>query len=169
MNNTITWKNHLYGYQEHPGLLPTLSKPVGILAKLKKYMKDAKFKKISSGLFLSKLNYRISVWSGIWDSQHENSVKTSISKKDMRKLQTLQNKTLRLETRLNRYTSTKDLISSSNSLSVHQLAAKSCLTQLFNIKKNRKPKYHYDRLFRGSENRSTQINLRSTENINTRI
>ena len=74
-------------------------------------------------------------------------MKTSISKKDMRRLQTLQNKTLRLQSGLDRYTPTETLMAATNSLSVHQLAAKSCLVQVYNIQKNKKPAYHYDRLF----------------------
>ena len=61
VNNAITQKNHLYGYQEHPGLLPTHSKRVGFLDKMRKYMTDSKFKQITAGLFLSKLNYGISL------------------------------------------------------------------------------------------------------------
>jgi hypothetical protein len=74
-------------------------------------------------------------------------MKTSISKKDMRRLQSLQNKTLRLQSGLDRYTPTETLMAATNSLSVHQLAAKSCLVQVYNIQKNKKPAYHYDRLF----------------------
>ena len=73
-------------------------------------------------LFLSELCYGITVWSGIWGPQIGDSMKTSISKKDMRRLQSLQNKTLRLQSGLNRYTPTETLMSATNSLSVHQLA-----------------------------------------------
>ena len=96
-------------------------------------------------------------------------MKTSISKRDMRKLQTLQNKTLRLENSLDRYTSTETLISASNTLSVHQLAAKCCLVQVYNIKQNKKPVYHYDRLFGIPGIGNSQANLRSCDNNNTRI
>ena len=57
INNTITWKTHLYGDLENKGLLPTLSKRVGILTKLRKHMNSSKFKQVSAGLFLSKLSY----------------------------------------------------------------------------------------------------------------
>ena len=129
INNTITWKTHLYGDLENKGLLPTLSKRVGILTKLRKHMNSSKFKQVSAGLFLSKLSYGITVWSGIWGQQIGDSMKTSISKKDMRRLQSLQNKTLRLQSGLDRYTPTETLMAATNSLSVHQLAAKSCLVQ----------------------------------------
>ena len=110
-------------------------------------MNHSKFKQVTAGLFLSKLLYGITVWSGIWGPQIGDSMKTSISKKDMRRLQSLQNKTLRLQSGLNRYTPTETLMSATKSLSVHQLAAKCCLVQTYNIQKNKKPSYHYDRLF----------------------
>ena len=34
INNTLTWKTQLYGDSDNPGLLPTLSKRVGVLTKL---------------------------------------------------------------------------------------------------------------------------------------
>ena len=170
VNNTITWKNHLHGHEENPGLITTLSKRVRVLSKLRKYMSKSKFKQISAGLFLSKLSYGISVWSGVWNTHIIGDfMKTSISKRDMRKLQTLQNKTLRLETCLDRSTPTETLISATNSLSVHQLAAKSCLVQVFNIQKNKKPRYHHDCLFGSSCLGNPQTSLRSSDTNNTRI
>ena len=155
INNTMTWKTQLYGNEEHTGLLPTLSKRVGVLTKLRKHMSTAKFKQVSAGLFLSKLSYGITVWSGIWGVQMGDNLKTSISKNDMRRLQTLQNKTLRIQSGLNRYTPTETLLTATNSLSVHQLAAKCCLVQVYNIQKNKKPSYHYERLF--PDNNETRI------------
>ena len=78
INNTITWKTHLYGNEENVGLLRTLSKKVGVLTKLRKYMSITKFKQLSAGLFLSKLSYGITVWSGIWVPQMGENLKTSI-------------------------------------------------------------------------------------------
>ena len=100
-------------------------------------MSTAKFKQVSAGLFLSKLSYGITVWSGIWGVQMGDNLKTSISKNDMRRLQTLQNKTLRIQSGLNRYTPTETLLTATNSLSVHQLAAKCCLVQVYNIQKSK--------------------------------
>ena len=76
-----------------------------------------------------------------------NGMKTTISKQDMRRLQTLQNKTLRLQSGLDRYTPTETLMAATRSLSVHQLASKCALVQIYNIRKNKKPSYHYNRLF----------------------
>ena len=109
INNTLTWKSQLYGDTENPGLLPTLSKRVGVLTRLRKHTSHSKFKQISAGLFLSKLTYGITVWSGIWGPVMGDSMKTTISKKDMRRLQTLQNKNLRLQSGLDRYTPTETL------------------------------------------------------------
>ena len=65
INNTLTWKTQLYGDSDNPGLLPTLSKRVGVLTKLRKHMSNSKFKQVSAGLFQSKLTYGITVWSGL--------------------------------------------------------------------------------------------------------
>ena len=82
----------------------------------------------------------------------------------MRSLQTLHNKTLRLQYGLDRSTSTETLMAATNSLSVHQLAAKCCLVQVYNIYKTKKPAYHYNRLFPDAN-----VSLRSTSNIQTRV
>ena len=73
-------------------------------------MCNSKFKQVSAGLFQSKLTYGITVWSGIWGPEMGNGMKTTISKQDMRRLQTLQNKTLRLQSGLDRYTPTETLM-----------------------------------------------------------
>ena len=62
VNNTITWKNHLFGNDEEEGLLKNLMKRVGMLRKLRKHLPDNKFKQTVSALFSSKLYYCITVW-----------------------------------------------------------------------------------------------------------
>ena len=57
VNNTITWKEHLYGDSDSEGLVPCLSKRIGVLKKIKKYVPKSKFTQIVSGLFTSKLSY----------------------------------------------------------------------------------------------------------------
>ena len=51
LNNTLTWKNYLYGNEDYEGLLKQLSKRVGILKKIRKFMPADKFKTVISGLF----------------------------------------------------------------------------------------------------------------------
>ena len=57
VNNIITWSNHLYGDHENEGLIPGLSKRLGMLIKLRKFMTNQKFSKIVEGIFTSKLIY----------------------------------------------------------------------------------------------------------------
>ena len=67
INDTMTWKSHLYGDDdEEPGLLRTLSKRVGMLKMLRKHIPPGKYKQIMAGLFTSKLIYGICVWTGVW-------------------------------------------------------------------------------------------------------
>ena len=150
VNNTVTWHHQLHGDGDNPGLLPTLSKRVGILRKLRKVTPDRKFRQLVSGLFTSKMMYGATVWGGVWgipgDLSDGNLVKTSISKSDMRKLQVLQNKVMRLETRLPTGTPTSVLLEKTGNLSVHQLIAYYSMTQVYKIIINKQPHHHYQRL-----------------------
>ena len=95
VNNTASWQHHLHGDEENPGLLPTLSKRVGVLKKLRRVTPERKFRQLASGLFTSKLMFGATVWGGVWGIpgvMEENAKKTSISKEDMRKLQVIQKK-----------------------------------------------------------------------------
>ena len=51
VNNILTWKDHIYGNDENPGLLKQLSKRIGILKKLRPLMSDKKFKQVVCGTF----------------------------------------------------------------------------------------------------------------------
>ena len=70
-----------------------------------------------------------------------------MNKKDMRKLQTLQNKAMRILTKSYYQTPTLNLLESSRMLSVNQLAGYSMATQVFKIFTTGKPNYHYERFF----------------------
>ena len=65
----------------------------------------------------------------------------------MRKLQVLQNKTMRLQTNLEFGTPTKELLAKTGKLRVHQMVAYSTAVQMYNIQRTQEPKYHHDRLF----------------------
>ena len=99
VNNIITWSNHLYGDHETEGLIPGLSKRLGMLKKLRKFMTNQKFSNIVEGIFTSKLMYGMNLWGGLWDipGTVDNSIRTSITKNDMKYLQVLQNKAMWLE------------------------------------------------------------------------
>ena len=165
VNNTITWKHHIFGDEDNSGLIKDLSKRIGICKQLRKYMPNSKFKQVVTGIFTSKLIYGITVWGGVWGLyEQENNVNTSISKEAMRKLQVCQNKILRLLTGLDYETPTKVLLEKTNQLSVHQLVAYHTACQLYKISKSQLPAYHFNRLFRKNENgivecKNIQFNL----------
>ena len=169
INDTLTWKHHLHGDgEENIGLLKTLSKRVGILKKLRKFIPTEKFKQIMAGLFTSKLIYGMCVWTGVWGipGQVGEETRTSITKKDMHRLQTLQNKTLRLVNWADRSTPTAQLLCKTGSLSVHQLGAYLTLLQVFKTREAKLPEYHYRRLFEENE---TTVNVRSSDFPQSRV
>ena len=112
----------------------------------------------------------MTVWGPVWNipgELNESEVKTSMSKEDLRKLQVLHNKCLRLQTRQDRSTSTTTLLNLTKSLSVHQMIAHKTVVQVYNVHQNQAPKYHYDRLF----TRGAILDLDETRinNLNTRV
>ena len=127
MNNQLNWKNHLYGDEENIGLVKELSKRVGMLRQIRKYVNNTVFKLILNGLFTSKLIYGITIYGGVWGLPgvlNEDPINsTSITKEDMRKLQVLQNSAIRLLLSKPRDTHVKTLLQESNQMSVHQLVA----------------------------------------------
>ena len=141
-----------------------------MLKRLRKFLPDDKYKSTISGLFLSKLSYCITVWGAVWNipgEMNESKVKTSMSKDDIRRLQVLHNKCMRLQTRKDRSTPTTTLLQLTNSLSVHQMIAHKSLVQTYNVQLNQAPKYHYERLF--SHGSVQEQGTRATTNQNTRI
>ena len=49
INNELTWKNHLYGDDENEGLVPQLSKRIGMMMKMSKYMSRQNLQYFASG------------------------------------------------------------------------------------------------------------------------
>ena len=157
VNNIGTWRNHFTGDGENEGLLSKLSKTVGILRRLRMHLTDPKFRIVANGLFSSKLIYGMTVWGGVWglpgyDEETRNGI--AVTKEDMRRLQVLQNQVMRMMTRLEQGTTTELLCNRSNQLSVHQLVAYHSLNQVYKIYRDKKPQYHYNRLF-GSNQHDT--------------
>ena len=89
-----------------------------------------------------------------------------MTKRDMHRLQTLQNKTLRLINWTDQSTPTRELLSSTQSLRVHQLGAYLTLIQVFKIRETRQPEYHHRRLFGENE---TAVNVRSSDYPQSRV
>ena len=150
VNNELTWKEQLYGESWRPkgenskGLIPQLSKRVGILRKLSKYLPMSRFKSISSGLFDSKLIYCLPVFGNVWISctnDDKDRKSPGFSKEDNRKLQVLQNKVCRLKLGQSSYDiSTQDLLKECDQLSVHQLTALHTLLMVHKCVTHQKPK-----------------------------
>ena len=174
VNNNITWKNHLFGNEEELGLIKNLSKRIGMLRKLRKYLPNEKFKQTVSAIFSSKLCYCITVWGGVWnlpgDLSDQSRRNMSISKDEMRKLQVMQNKCLRMITNLDRSTPTATLLQKTGFLSVHQTVAHQSAVQVFNVLKHQAPAHHYQRLFPHLvHGQGENMEMRSVTNLNTRV
>ena len=153
VNNTATFQNHLYGDTENLGLMKQLSTRVGMLKKLGKFMPPARLKMVMEGMFTSKLQYGMTVWGRVWNIpgslDEDEAVRKcpSLKKEDVRKLQVLQNKCLRIITHSDYKTPTKVLLEKTKSLSVHQQIAHLSLSQVYNVHKTKLPAYHFNRLF----------------------
>ena len=101
------------------------------------------------GMFTSRLIYCIQLFGNVWglpnlDEMNRRSM--SFTKEDNRRLQVLQNKTLRLRSKLGRDTPTSMLLSSTSELSVHQLTAFHTLMLIFKVVTSQKPRYLAERL-----------------------
>ena len=155
VNNIGTFKHHLYGDEENDGLLKQLSTRVGMLKRLKRFMSPARLKLLMEGIFSSKLTYGMTVWGRVWQipGNTDDEIRSpSLTKEDIRKLQVLQNKCLRIVSNSDYSTPTKTLLQKTRCLSVHQQIAQLSLSQVYNISKTRSPAYHYQRLFTPSNN-----------------
>ena len=149
VNNDLTWSAHLHGEKwrtsgNHNGLISQLSQRVGILAQLARSVSKAKLNLVSNGLFYSKLQYCLQVFSHVWDIPNfdeESRRFKAFTKDDNRKLQVLQNKVLRLKTGLPPRRPTKDLLKTTGDLSVQQMTAFSTLMTAKKALINPQPNY----------------------------
>ena len=62
INNVMTWEHHLYGNDDHKGLVQKLSQRAYVIWKLSKMMPRQRLKLITEGIFFSLLNYCIEVY-----------------------------------------------------------------------------------------------------------
>ena len=163
VNNTATFRTHLYGDDENQGLLKQLSGRVGILKRLKRFMPPARLKTIMEGIFSSKIMYGMTTWGRVWhipgSLDEETRTSPSITKDDLKKLQVLQNKCMRIICSSDYKTPTSVLLQKTNALSVHQLMAQLSLSQMYGIFHNKLPAYHYDRLFGRDSTEARPMNM----------
>ena len=73
--------------------------------------------------------------------------RAGLAKRDIKRLQSLQNKVLRLVDYKDIYTPTRELLKTTKQLSVNQLIAFHIGKQTYKIQKSEKPDYHFERLF----------------------
>ena len=149
INNKLTWSHHLYGSEQHEGLVPKLSKRAGIIWKLSCMMPKDRLKTMAEGIFFSLLTYGIQVYGGVWglDTLNFDETRTrSFTKEDNHNLQVIMNKVLRSLTGLPRETPTKLLLEKSGYLSMQQLTAYHTLVTTFKVLQNKEPVYIYDAL-----------------------
>ena len=125
------------------GLIPKLSKRVGLLKQLRNKMNDRSFNMISNGIFNSLIIYCLPVFGNVWLKNEEDEDRRfkSFRKEDCRRLQVLQNQTLRLKLHAHKYTPSKELTEKSGELSIHQLIAYHTLLQVHKSTLNKKPEY----------------------------
>ena len=167
INNQLSWKNHLYGDENHEGLVTQLSKRLGILKKLSKKMSKEKLKLFTAGIFYSKLNYCLPVYGNVFGLEkykEVNSRYSSFTTRDNNKLQILQNGVNRLLLGADKYTSTSELLQRTHSLSIQQMIAFQTVLMTYKILKTEKPSYIYGKL----HDRSTKRHLRSAQYLQQR-
>ena len=144
LNNKLTWKNHLYGDKDNMGLVPQLSRRIGMLKRLSRYMNKDKLKYFSGGIFYSKLNYCLPVFGNIFgldNYKEENRRYFSFTMKDNNNLQVLQNKLNRLLLDADNNTPTSELLHKTGSLSIHQMIAYQTAITAHKVSKSGKPSY----------------------------
>ena len=164
INGQLTWKNHLYGDKENEGLISQLTKRVGLMKRLTKYMNVEKLKFFANGIFYSKLNYCLSVFGNVFglDTYKEGNTRyTSFTTKDNNKLQVLQNKLNRLIIKADNNTSTAELLERTGSLSIQQTIAYQTATMTQRIIQSKKPMYIAEKL----KIHSSNLNLRRQRTI----
>ena len=154
VNNQLSWTNYVNGEKWRScdnfiGLISQLSQRVGLLNKIAPFVPKAKLKFLANGLFYSKLLYCLPVFSNTWINQTlDEDLRrfSAFTKEDMRKLQVLQNKVLRLKCGLGYEARTTELVAKTGDLSVHQLCAYTTLTTAHRAITTKKPHYLHNKL-----------------------
>ena len=156
VNNTMTWDNHLYGNEEHKGLVSKLSQRTGLIKRLSKIMPRDRLLVFAEGMFFSLLNYCIEVYGNVWglnSYDERNRTSRAFRKEDNRRLQILVNEVLRCVTGLDRYASSSALAMASRQLSVHQRTALFTLTSVHKTLTSKKPSNAFSKFNLESRNK----------------
>ena len=159
INNKLTWHDHLYGNEQHTGLVTKLSQRAGIIYKLSYILPKDRLRNIAEGIFFSLLTYGIQVYGGVWGLDNLRTVEArtkSFTKEDNHNLQVIMNKVLRTLTGLDRETPVKILLQQSGYLSVQQFTAYHTMMTMFKILRNKEPANLYQKLIQ-SKSSSDQL------------
>ena len=153
----MSWNTFLYGNKETGsnktiGLLSQLSQRIGMLKNISKYMNRTQLNSVINGLFTSKPLYCLPLFCNVWgisDMDDTDRRFSAFTKEDMRRLQVLQNRVLRLKCHnhnLDINTPTTYLLQLCGDLSVNQLGAYYTILQVFKTIHSGQPKYLAERL-----------------------
>ena len=154
VNNTMTWKDHLYGNKENRGLIPKLSQRASIIHKLSYIMPKDKLNTMAEGIFFSLLNYCVDIYGNVWGlPSYDDKVRksTAFRKEDNAKLQVLVNKVLRSVTGMDRDTPISVLATTSGKLSVQQRTALFTINSVHRSLTSQEPAYSYS-VFKNQRN-----------------
>ena len=98
MSNDLSWNAYLYGTKDElgktSGLLNQLSKRIGMVKSISRYLNSNRLNSIINGLFTSKLLYCLPLFSNVWgtfdmDMDDTNRRYSAFTKEDMKRLQIL--------------------------------------------------------------------------------
>ena len=113
-------------------------------------MNTSQLNSVIYGLFTSKLLYCLPLYCHVWGVSNMDDIDrryTALTKEDLRKLQVLQNRVLRLKCRnFDMNTPTAELLRACGDLSVHQLGAFHTILQVFKTIHSGQPNYLAERL-----------------------
>ena len=76
INNKLTWHDHLYGNEQHTGLVTKLSQRAGIIYKLSYILPKDRLRNIADGIFFPLLTYGIQVYGGVWGLDNLRTVQS---------------------------------------------------------------------------------------------
>ena len=146
------------------GLIPILTKRLGIIKKLSRYTSKHNLKIFIEGILMSKMRYSLPVMINIWHKEIYRAKERKyqcFTKKDLQRLQMIQNTALRILTEdKNRKMPTTTLLKETDSLSVHQIGAQAILNEAKKILITEKPEYMKD-LIKLEETRRGEIKVKS--------
>ena len=134
VHEDMRWREHIIDNQD--SLLKSLNKRQGALKKLSKAASFHTLKTMADGIFMSKLMYLMPVWGGC-----ENYM--------IKALQVVQNKVARSVCKLDKFTSTRELMKACSWMSVRQMICYHSVVQLHKTLDQKTPVYLYQKVTTG--------------------